>query len=231
VILKDISFLSPRENLLFDDCLLSLADQGEGGQVLRFWESPTVFIVLGRIGREQDDVDMARAYADGIPILRRSSGGGTVIQAPGCLNYSLILSKQNNPALNDLRRSYEWISAQIIEALQTLGVDAYFRPTSDIATGPLEHKFSGNAQKRGRQHILHHGTILYNLDLELVPKYLKMPKDLPVYRQGRWHSDFVMNIAIDPQAFKKALADVFKIPFAPQPLSSIEISALKNLLK
>ena len=41
-------------------------------------------------------------------------------------------------------------AAKVIEALRQSGVEAYFRPTSDLATGPEEKKFSGNAQRRGQ---------------------------------------------------------------------------------
>ena len=92
------------------------------------------------IGRAEIDVNFIHAQKDNIPVLRRSSGGGTVLQGPGCLNYTLILSKQKHPELNDLRKSYEWISAKVIEALRQAGVEAYFRPTSDLATGTGREK-------------------------------------------------------------------------------------------
>jgi len=125
------------------------------------------------------------------------------------LNYSLVLSKQKHPKLNDLRQSYEWISLKVIESLRQGGVEAYFRPISDMATGPDEKKFSGNAQRRGKNFILHHGTLLYHFDLSLISRYLKMPQDIPVYRQNRPHTDFVTNIPVDPQAFKVELAKAF----------------------
>ncbi len=206
---EDVSFPDPQQNIAFDENLLRLADkQGAGpaspagGPVLRFWESPRVFIVVGRIGKIEEDVRLKEAEADGVPVLRRASGGGTVVQGPGCLNYALVLSKIQYPVLNDLRKSYEWISGKVIAALEPLGVEAVFRPTSDIVLAGSEKKFSGNAQKRGKNYILHHGTILYDFDLSLITRYLTMPKDVPEYRKGRSHADFVTNIPIDPAAFK-----------------------------
>ncbi len=227
--LKDISFDSPEENLNFDDALLHLAEKHEAGEVLRFWESPTYFIVLGRIGKEEEDVDLACVQADGIAVLRRSSGGGTVVQGKGCLNYTLVLSKQNYPQLNDLRRSYAWISEKVIEALGQLGVEACFRPISDLATGKDEQKFSGNAQKRGKNYILHHGTILYDFDLSLISRYLKIPKDIPEYRKARPHTDFVTNVPINPSRFKQALAQAFDLGVEPQPLTALELSFVKKV--
>ena len=84
----DRTFDSPEENLAFDDMLLAEAEE-----TIRFWESSTPFLVLGRSGRADQEVNLAACEADGIPVLRRSSGGGTILQAPGCLNFALILSR------------------------------------------------------------------------------------------------------------------------------------------
>jgi len=227
---RDISFPTPQENILFDEVLWCLAEKHEGGEFLRFWESSQVFIVLGRIGKEESEVDLLAVKKDNIPVLRRSSGGGTVVQGPGCLNYTLVLSKQKNPALNDLGRSYQWISAKVIDALRQAGVEAYFRPTSDLATGPLEQKFSGNAQRRGRHYILQHGTILYNFDLTLISRYLSMPRDIPEYRQHRPHTDFVTNIPIAPAVFKNYMAQSFLASGTQAPCAQ-ELSLLKEFLK
>jgi len=225
--LRDISFSTPQENIAFDEVLLRMAEKHEAGEYLRFWESSKVFIVLGRIGREQADVNPVHVQKDNIPVLRRSSGGGTVVQGPGCLNYSLVLLKQKYPELNDLRRSYEWISVKVIEALAAAGVEAYFRPTSDLAIGSGEKKFSGNAQRRGKNYILHHGTILYKFDLSLISRYLNMPEDIPEYRKHRPHTDFVTNIPIDPCVFKAHLAQGFSASALQAP-SPQELSLLKN---
>jgi lipoate-protein ligase A len=227
--LRDISFSTPQENIAFDDALLFSAEKHEGGEYLRFWESPKIFVVLGRIGKAEADVDPIHTQKDNIPVLRRSSGGGTVLQGPGCLNYSLVLSKQKHHDLNDLRKSYEWISAKVIEALRLSGVEAYFKPTSDLATGPDEKKFSGNAQRRGKKYILHHGTILYQFDLSLISRYLQMPKDIPEYRKHRPHTDFVTNISIEPQVFKDQLAWEFSASALQAP-SFQELSLLKKYL-
>jgi len=224
---RDVSFPTPQENIAFDEVLLRLAEKSDGEEYLRFWESSNIFIVLGRIGSAQADVNVIHTQEDNIPVLRRVSGGGTVVQGPGCLNYTLVLSKQKHPELNDLRKSYEWISLRVIEALRQAGCEAYFRPTSDLATGPGEKKFSGNAQRRGKHCILHHGTILYNFDLSLISRYLNMPQDIPEYRKERPHSDFITNIPIDPQVFKDRLSQSFHAS-APQSPGPEELSLLKN---
>src|SRR5262245_57601278 len=91
MILKDLSLQRLEDNILLDEALYLNAEKHSGPEVLRFWESPKVFIVLGRIGKEDDDLVATEVLKDHIPVLRRTSGGGTVVQGPGCLNYSLII--------------------------------------------------------------------------------------------------------------------------------------------
>jgi len=227
--LRDFSFSTPSENIAFDEVLLVLAEKHGGGEYLRFWESPQIFIVMGLTGLEVNDVNGLHARQDHVPVLRRSSGGGTVLQGPGCLNYCLVLSKQKHPEINDLRKSYQWISEKIIAALRLSGVEAYFRPLSDLATGPDEKKFSGNAQRRSKDYILHHGTLLYNFDLPLISRYLNDPKDIPEYRKQRPHSDFVANLPIDPLVFKEHLAKIF-LAQTSQPPNVQELSSLKEFI-
>jgi len=198
----DLSFATPAENIAFDDVLLTMAERGEVEETLRFWESARIFVVLGRTGKAAAEVFPEVLAVDRVPVLRRSSGGGTVVQGPGCLNFSWILPKAKDPALNDIRRSYSCILQNVVAVLDSLGVSAVIRPLSDLVIVPGEKKFSGNAQRRGRNYILHHGTILYQFDLALISRYLPLPAEQPEYRRGRSHQDFVTNVAINPEKFK-----------------------------
>ncbi len=210
MICRDLSFESPEKNILYDDALLFFAEKYNGPEVLRFWESPEHFIVLGRIGKIDEEIKKEAIKKDSIPVVRRASGGGTVVQGKGCLNYSLILSKELHPQIGDLKGSYSYILGKVISALNQIGVEACFYPISDIALIQDQKKISGNAQRRLRNHILHHGTILYDFDLEKIAKYLRMPKSIPAYRKGRAHFDFVSNVPHwDRERFKQDLMKEF----------------------
>ena len=228
MLLKDISFLTPEENILFDDVLLHLAEQGTIADTLRFWESDKMFVVLGRTGKLHEDVYIDRAKDANLQVLRRSSGGGTVIQGPGCVNFTLVLSKKYHPDIQDLRKSYRFILGKIITALDILGVKAVFKPISDLALLNNEKKISGNAQHRGRNYILHHGTLLYNFDLGMIEKFLKIPRDVPDYRAGRSHLEFVSNIPLNPGVIKKEIRNVFEIDHEKNFLTPPEEECLKK---
>ncbi len=231
MIAKDISFQTPTENILFDDALLDLAEHDDGGEVLRFWESPQTFIVLGRTSKPSEDVCLEKVKQDNISVLRRSSGGGTVVQGKGCLNFSLILSKEIHPEVAMLKKSYRFVLGKVINALGHFDIKADFRPISDLALSKSDKKFSGNAQKRGRKFILHHGTILYDFDLTLIERYLKIPKEIPEYRRGRPHLDFVANLPAGSQALKKVIADAFAVTAQENVLSPKEQERLNYFLQ
>ena len=222
MIIRDISFSSPEDNIVFDEVLLKLAEQNSSEEVLRFWESPQTFIVLGRVGKINDDVKKSTVLRDKIPVLRRSSGGGTVVQGPGCLNYTTILNKEKTPSVKDLKCSYEYILGSVVSALKSVGIEATYLPISDIALAGTKCKCSGNAQKRGRNYILHHGTLLYDFPLAHIEQYLTIPKDMPEYRHNRNHLEFVENVAVSAEDFKSALCNVFKATEFDNQVSEVE---------
>jgi lipoate---protein ligase len=198
-VIVDYSFADPVDNLCYDDTLLHLAERGDIRAALRFWESPSPFIVLGRSGDPLADLNLASVREDGIPVYRRSSGGGTVVQGPGCLNYALVLPKDG--AWQDVRTSYRDISAWLLKTLSVLGVEGgRYEPISDLAIG--DRKFSGNAQRRGKHYLLQHGTLLYGFDLARISHWLAQPVAQPPYRRNRSHTDFVTNIHLEIGAWK-----------------------------
>ena len=60
--------------------------------MLRFWEPNKPFVVVGYANQAAREVDLEACRKLGIPVFRRCTGGGTVLQGPGCLNYSLDLA-------------------------------------------------------------------------------------------------------------------------------------------
>src|SRR5258708_2951393 len=97
--LFDAAFPSPAENLACDEALLDVSENSEDPGFLRFWESPSHFVVLGYGKHLQSEVFREACAEAGIPILRRCSGGGTVLQGPGSFNYTLILPINHAPEL------------------------------------------------------------------------------------------------------------------------------------
>src|ERR1700722_10259548 len=103
------------ENLALDEALLLEAEAGRASEVLRVWEQPALAVVLGSGCKLAEDVDDVACLADAVPILRRSSGGGTVLLGQGCLCYSLVLAFAHDPMLTDVQPSYRFILPRVIE--------------------------------------------------------------------------------------------------------------------
>jgi len=156
---------------------------------------------LGRSGIVARDVNEAACGADGVPILRRISGGGAVLLGPGCVNYSLFLSLEKHPELRDVRASYRHILSWLIRTLGVPGLE--IRGLSDLALAGK--KVSGNAQRRGSKAMLHHGTLVYGLDPALVERYLKEPARQPDYRRGRTHREFLGSLPLSAGEIAKRL--------------------------
>jgi lipoate-protein ligase A len=149
-------------------------------------------------------VDESACAADGVPVLRRSSGGGTVLLGPGCLLYTLVLDQEREPALTQIQPSYRFILGR---AAASLGAGAAQEGISDLAI--QGRKFSGNAQQRKRRYVLHHGTLLYAFDLGLVGRYLRPPPRQPEYRAGRGHADFLLNLPLPATELKRRLREAW----------------------
>lgn len=170
---------------------------------LQFWESSQPVVVLGRSGRAEEQVNLPAAQQLGVPVLRRCSGGGAVVLAPGCLNYSLILPLDRFPELRDVRLSFRVILDAVCRSLDIEGLAV--RGASDVAL--FDRKVSGNAQRRSRHALLHHGTLLYHFDAGLAEALLPVPCRQPEYRRGRGHLDFLGNIPLPPNELIRRITE------------------------
>ncbi len=231
MLLVSYDFTKPEENLSCDEVLLDFCESNDGPELLRFWESSSYFVVLGYTKSLQKEVNWAECEKQQIPILRRCSGGGTVIQGVGSLNYSLISKippeefPHNIPATN-----CRVMKAQCDALRALLPGDVEIRGYTDLTWNGL--KFSGNAQRRKSRYFLFHGTILLSFDIDLVEKVLLMPKVQPDYRDGRSHQSFLTNLPLNREQVKNAIATQWNVDgtFTELPLANIETLAAEKYL-
>jgi lipoate-protein ligase A len=207
--LLDLTLPSPVENLALDDALLDELEEQGGDPVLRFWESDRYFVVLGPSCRLVEDVHTAACEQDGVRVLRRASGGGTVLQGPGCLSYAFVLPLTWHPDLVDIRRTNRLILERIATALHRWEPATAFQGISDLAIDGM--KVSGNAQRRKRHALLFHGTILHAMRGDPIARYLKQPARQPDYRADRPHGAFLRTIDASPQDLKQAIAGAWGV--------------------
>jgi lipoate---protein ligase len=206
--LLDLTLPTLAANLALDEALLLEAEAGAGGEVLRFWEWPQHAVVLGAGGQIALDVNEPACSADGIPIMRRASGGGTVLLGRGCLLFSLVLRYERAAELRHINASYRYILDRMATALHPVASTIEHAGISDLAIG--RRKCSGNAQQRKRDYLLHHGTLLYDFDLPLISRYLRSPPRQPPYRAQRDHADFVVNLSSDSETLKRLIRSAWQ---------------------
>jgi lipoate-protein ligase A len=252
--LLDLTLLSPAENLACDETLLDAAEAGTGDEVLRFWEPREHFVVVGYANQVATEVNVAACEARGIPVLRRCSGGGTVAQGPGCLNYTLVLRITADGPLHNIGIANQFIMERNRAAIETIltfknipspGLTATLSPPSgerdgargaklsvkvcghtDLAIDSL--KFSGNSQRRRKHFLLFHGTFLLNFDLSLVSELLPMPSKQPDYRESRPHDRFLTNLNVSAEKVKAALRQAWK---AEEPLKNPPLEKITALAR
>ncbi len=189
-----------------EEALLLEAEEGLRGEILRIWEAPHFGVVVGSGGKLAEEVNLGVCQSLGIPVGRRSSGGGTVVLGPGCLCYTLILSLEKRPYLAGIQDSYAWILGQLQHAFADIFA-VRLDGSSDLQTDGV--KISGNAQQRKRRFLLHHGTLLYGMDLALVEQLLPHPPREPAYRLGRPHGTFVKNMGLSRLQLTKLVQKAF----------------------
>ncbi len=213
----DTSFPTPEQNLAADEFLL---DQEQ--EVLRFWEPNSYFVVLGHSNKIKAEVKSTE-----IPVFRRVSGGGCVLQGPGCLNYALVLDS-SRPGLEKIDSTNRAIMEKNRNALLLLLPDVQIQGVSDLTLHNL--KFSGNAQRRKHRFILFHGTFLLTMDLTMVEKVLNMPEKQPDYRKNRPHGGFIANVPVESAAIKDCLKTEWQAsgPDVPLPATALDVLAQKH---
>ena len=229
----DLTLDSPAENLALDEALLDAQEAKEiSGGVLRLWESPTPMVVLGRSSPAESEVNLDYCHQHQVPVLRRSSGGGTVVAGPGCLMYAVVLDFATYPQLRAIDRAHQFVLSTIASSLSNYDICLVQSGISDLAipasSGTTQKKCSGNALRIKRNHLLYHGTLLYDFDTLQAENLLGSPTREPEYRQGRGHSDFVTNMPLTLADLKQALSSAW---IANQPLHPWPTARVTELIQ
>ena len=201
--------LSLEEEVAYDEHLLNAFDSHidvcfNGRKItrfLRFWQTSTYAVVVGRGNDIATEVRVEQCDRDGIPIIRRCSGGGTVLQGPGCLNYALIQYMDDQSIT--VGQTNKMVMGKMAKALGTLLNEPIVQGITDLTLGG--RKFMGNAQKRKRKSFLFHGCFLLGLDISKITTYLAHPSREPDYRRRRSHHDFLINLDVSPKALQDAI--------------------------
>lgn len=175
---------------------------------LNVWVPESSMVVLGNANDALFEADVEACAADGIPVLKRYGGGGAVVLYPGCVVLSVGTWVKSS---FDNSRYFRLINQALTDALITVlpaGIEVTQRGISDLCIG--ERKFAGTSLFRSKNYLLYQASMICNLDVEVISKYLKHPTKEPDYRGKRSHKDFLVglrdvSVALTPAVVKSAL--------------------------
>lgn len=157
MILLERSQTDPYFNIAAEEYIL----KNTSGNLLMFWQSePSV--VVGKHQNTLKEVNLDYVNRQGIPVIRRISGGGTVYHDGGNINYTLIMESERRETLIDFRK----FTRPVLDFLKTFGIDARFEGKNNLTINGK--KFSGNSAHVFRNRVIHHGTFLFDSNLGIL---------------------------------------------------------------
>ncbi|MGE5580983.1 MAG: lipoate--protein ligase [Bacillota bacterium] len=127
-------------------------------------------IIIGKNQNTLAEINLEYVREHGIKVVRRLSGGGAVFHDLGNLNFTFIINDTQD-SFCDFRK----FTAPIIEVLAKLGIKAELSGRNDLTVSGL--KFSGNAQFKHKDRLLHHGTILFSAAIPDITAALQVNPD------------------------------------------------------
>jgi len=177
--------------MAIDEALLESLAEGDAAPTLRLYGWQPATLTLGYGQSAIDDVDLEACQQAGVVVVRRSTGGRSVLHADE-LTYALVARTDSPPFNRTVLDCYRAIAEVLKTALKHLGVDASLVPGKPgtghgrgtralCFSSPAQYelvakdrKLIGSAQKRRGQAFLQHGSIPLTLDLSLLTKILKI---------------------------------------------------------
>ncbi len=141
----------------------------EQDDVFLLWQnSPTV--VVGKNQNVYAELNLEAVRERDIRVARRITGGGAVYHDGGNLNFSFLSSERGGGGLD-----FAYFTAPILAALGEMGIVATLSGRNDLLTDGK--KFSGNAQYSANGRTLHHGTLLFDSDLDVLDEVLNVDEE------------------------------------------------------
>lgn len=158
---------NPAHNLATEEYVFDCMDPGKSYFML--WQNESA-VIIGKNQNALAEINNDFVRAQGIPVVRRLSGGGAVYHDLGNLNFSYITDAEESGSINFLR-----FCEPVQKTLAAFGANAIISGRNDILLAGK--KISGNAQYVRRGRVMHHGTLLFCSDLSMVERTLYKNKE------------------------------------------------------
>lgn len=206
--LVDLEFTDPYLNIAVEEAIMQSVGRGDAPSTLRFWRNFNT-IVIGRNQCPSYELNLRNCLRHRVNVVRRFTGGGTVYQDLGNLNYALSVRRSPSIMKNSIYEGYRLVGRSVADGLKKLGLNAYFQPMNSIETDG--RKISGMAGLWGKTCFVH-GSLLVSTRLKVLYNVLN-----PTLKSSR---------ANKVRSVKKKVTTINKE--LPMP---VDISTVKDTLK
>lgn len=221
------SSTNPYFNIAAEEYLLKNYDD----DVFMLWRSaPSV--IVGKHQNALAEINYQYLRENKVNLARRLTGGGTVVHDLQNLNFTFI-ANGNKGKLIDFKKFVN----PVVDYLKTLGINSHIGEKNDIRIGEL--KISGNAEHVYKTRVLHHGTLLFNSDLNKLKLAIKVNPNTYIDKAVQSNRSTVSNICehlkqkLTIEEFTNGLSD-FVLSASPKhvnhQLTDDEISSINQLI-
>ncbi|WP_226526499.1 biotin/lipoate A/B protein ligase family protein [Metabacillus niabensis] len=252
---------SPAFNMALDEALLEWHSEGKIPPTIRFYGWNPATLSIGYFQKVEKEIDLEAVKRYGLGFVRRPTGGRGVLHDQE-LTYSVIVSEEHPEMPKTVTEAYRVISEGVLEGFKNLGLEAYFAiPRTDEEKAGLKsprsavcfdapswyelvvegRKVAGSAQTRQKGVILQHGSILLDLDEDMLFDLFKYPNDRVKERMQRAFKNKAVatnslrqepvTIAEAKKAFKEGFEKGLDIDLEPYKLTGEELEYVNQLAK
>jgi len=218
----------PRLNLAIDETILKAADAGRVPNTLRLWRNPRS-VVLGISEEVENEVNLDACQRFGVQIVRRSSGGGTVYQDGGNLNWTAVVKREPSMfgEIRDVSEVFQTFATPILMALERLRLKGRFEPPASILVDGK--KVSGMAASIKKGALLCHGSLLVDCDVQLMQVVLRNMK-YPVANLSDLVRREIALLEME-EAIVRSFAETFDVEFVEVGLLRDEVEIARSLFE
>lgn len=252
---------SPAFNMALDEVLLEWHSKGKIPPTIRFYGWNPATLSIGYFQKVEKEINLEAVKKYQLGFVRRPTGGRGVLHDKE-LTYSVIVSEEHPEMPRTVTEAYRVISEGILQGFKNLGLDAYFAiprtneekqglksPRSAVCFDAPSwyelvvegRKVAGSAQTRQKGVILQHGSILLDLDEDLLFDLFKYPNDRVRERMQRAFKNKAVatntlrekpvTIEEAKKAFKEGFEKGLNIELAPYELTSEELEYVEQIAK
>ncbi len=236
--LLDMPPLSAAEHMALDEVLLEIRGQGRSQDTFRFLQFNPATVLVGFHQSIQEEIRLEYCDEQGIDINRRITGGGAIYFDKSQLGWELICQKEFFGVTVPNSAVFEKLCVPTVTALQSMGINATFRPRNDIEV--VGRKISGTGGTDSDEAFLFQGSLLVDFDVETMLRCLRVPveklKDKEINSIKQRVTCLAWELGRVPQAFDikehiiHAVEEHMQIKLVPGSLSMEEEDLLAKRL-